>query len=139
MKKIEFELDAAPNISKYILLRIVDFFVVPYQLFSLYYAKFKIKKTSKFFKYVDYPLSNLIFKYLVFGIIFAYILYLVLYIYGFDEQSIFIYTALITSLIFLPFIIKALFILIIQLIELLYKIIKSSLYTIWSLFTESIF
>lgn len=55
MKNVEFELDTAPNFARNIIFEILRFFMIPISLFSKYFRKFEIKRTSQFYNLVNYP------------------------------------------------------------------------------------
>lgn len=136
MKKFKFELDTTKNIFAVIIIYTVRFFVVPISLFQKYFIKFHIKKTSRFYKLVNYPLVDFVFKYLIIGIIVCYLLFIALLKYGIDVETSLIYTGIFTLVVFLYFILKILFISVVSIISFIIQIAQSVFYTLASLFTE---
>jgi len=136
MKKVKIELDATRNIFTYYIEVIIRFFAVPIDLFKIYFIKFRIKKTSRFYKIVNYPLANLMVKYLIIGFTIEYLFVIGLYIFEIDQRSIIISASLLALIVFTPTVLKISFIMFIMNVNLSFRILKSIFFTFKSLFTE---
>ena len=136
MKKIKFELDTTRNVFTIIILHIVRFFSIPIGLLPKYFIKFQLKKTSRFYNLVNYPLASLFVKYLILGIVIEYLFIIGLTLFEFDQESIIIASSLLALIVFTPSILKVLFIMLVMITELTIRITKSIYFTLKSLFTE---
>ena len=136
MKKVKIEFDATRNIFTYYIEVIIRFFAVPIDLFKIYFIKFRIKKTSRFYKIVNYPLANLMVKYLIIGFTIEYLFVIGLYIFEIDQRSIIISASLLALIVFTPTVLKISFIMFIMNVNLSFRILKSIFFTFKSLFTE---
>lgn len=135
-KKVEFELDATPNFATKIIFGIINFFIIPIGLFKKYFKKFKIKKTSRFYNLVNYPLAEFLYKKVILAVIIEYLFGIGLFLFEFDQQSIIIACSLIGAILFLPSVLKILFLSSVMFLELTLRLTKTAIFTLKSLFTE---
>ncbi len=139
MKKVEFELDTTPNFARNIILEILRFFMVPVSLFSKYFRKFEIKKTSRFYNLVNYPLSDYLFRKVIHAVIVIGLFFTGLFVFEFDERSMIISCSLIGMILYFPSILKFMFIASVMFIEFGFRILKTTFFTLKSLFTEKVY
>lgn len=138
-KKVEFEIDVTPNFTTKIIFGVIRFFRVPISLFVEYYIKFKIKKTSRFYNLVNYPLSDYLFKKVINAVIVIGLFLTGLFVFGFDERSIIIACSLIGMILYFPSFLKFMFIASVMFIEFVFRITKTVVFTLKSLFTEKVY
>ncbi|WKZ25809.1 MAG: hypothetical protein QY322_00665 [bacterium] len=139
MKKVEFELDTTPNFARNIIFELFRFFMVPISLFSGYFKKFEIKKTSRFYNLVNYPLSDYLFRKVIHAVIVIGLFFTGLLVFEFDERSIIIACGLISIILYFPSVLKIMFIATIMFIEFIFRITKTIFFTLKSLFTEKVY
>lgn len=139
MLKIELELDTTRNLSKYLLEQIYRFFYAPYFLFKKYYKRFEIKKTSKYYKLVNYPILNWAFKYIIIAVIILYCVYTILGIYTNDFDKSLLYTGYIGLILYFFQILKFIYFVSAYLIYIAVRIIKTIHLVLKSLFYESMY
>lgn len=139
MKKVEFELDTTPNFAKQMIFESIRFFMVPISLFTKYFKKFEIKKTSRFYNLVNYPLSDYLFKKVINAVIVIGLFFIGLFVFGFDERSIIIACSLIGMILYFSSFLKFMFIATVMLIEFTFRITKTVVFTLKSLFTEKVY
>lgn len=139
MSKVKLELDTTPNIFTFLLYEIYRFIMAPIDLFTHYIKIFRIKKTSRFYNLVKYPLSDYLFKKVIHAVIVMGIFLIGLLAFEFDERSIIIACSLIGFILYFPSFLKILFISFVMFIEFVFRITKTTFFTLKSLFTEKVY
>lgn len=139
MSKVKLELDTTPNIFTFLLYEIYRFIMAPIDLFTHYFKIFRIKKTSRFYNLVNYPLSDYLFKKVIHAVIVMGIFLIGLLAFEFDERSIIIACSLIGFILYFPSFLKILFISFVMFIEFVFRITKTTFFTLKSLFTEKVY
>lgn len=139
MSKVKLELDTTPNFARNIIFELFRFFMVPISLFSGYFKKFEIKKTSRFYNLVNYPLSDYLFKKVIEAVIVGGLFFIGLFAFEFDERLIIIACSLIGLILYFPSFLKFMFIASVMLIEFAFRITKTTFFTLKSLFTEKVY